>query len=104
MVSTNGSVAAESKVAQGAPSTALLTTELQNLRSDLMSLAKAIMALQQRVADAEIVATEVRPQLLAVKVHSESLPQALREMRRANVALEKTVTGLQSRIESLEAR
>lgn len=77
-------------------------SELQNLRNDLISLARAVVALQQRVADAEVNATEVRPQLTALKVHSESLPQALRELKRGESALKKRLDTFDSRLLALE--
>lgn len=78
--------------------------EIQNLRNDLISLARAVVALQQRVADAELNATEVRPQLTALKVHSESLPQALRELKRGEAAIKKRLENMESRLGSLETR
>ncbi|HWF40002.1 MAG TPA: hypothetical protein VG322_15870 [Candidatus Acidoferrales bacterium] len=76
--------------------------ELQNLRNDLISLARAVVALQQRVAEAEVNATEVRPQLTALKVHSESLPQALRELKRGEAAIKKRLDTFDSRLRTLE--
>jgi len=77
-------------------------SELQNLRNDLISLARAVVALQQRVADAEVNATEVRPQLTALKVHSESLPHALRELKRGETAMKKCLDTFDSRLLALE--
>ena len=78
--------------------------EIQNLRNDLISLARAVVALQQRVADAEVNATEVRPQLVALKVHSESLPQALRDLKRGETALKKRIDNMESRLRTLETQ
>jgi len=80
----------------------LIVTEVQNLRNDLMALARAVVALQQRVAEAEVNATEVRPQLVALKVHSESLPQSLRELRRGETGLKKKLDTFESRLRALE--
>jgi chromosome segregation ATPase len=81
-----------------------ITVELQNLRNDIMALAQALVALQKRVADAEVNTTEVRPQLVALKVHSESLPQALRELRRGDAALQKKLDSLDSRLRAFEEK
>lgn len=81
-----------------------VAAELQNLRNDIISLAKAVVALQQRVADSEVSTTEVRPQLVALKVHSESLPQSLRELRRGDAALQKRLDGFESRLRALEEK
>lgn len=81
-----------------------VAAELQNLRKDIMALAQALVALQKRVADAEVNTTEVRPQLLALKVHSESLPQALRELRRGDAALQKKLDSLEPRLQALEGK
>jgi septal ring factor EnvC (AmiA/AmiB activator) len=77
-------------------------SELQNLRNDLISLARAVVALQQRVAEAEVNATEVRPQLTFLKVHSESLPQALRELKRSEAAIKKRLDTFDFRLRALE--
>jgi hypothetical protein len=82
--------------------TTSVVTELQNLRNDIISLARAVVALQQRVADAEVSTTEVRPQLVALKVHSESIPHALRELRRGDATLQKALVGFEVRLQALE--
>jgi hypothetical protein len=82
---------------------AAVAAELQNIRNDIMALAKAVMALQQRVSDAEINMNEVRPQLVALRVHSESIPQALRELRRGDTALQKRLDLLEGRLKAVEA-
>jgi hypothetical protein len=98
MATSNASTALPNQ----APSPVIV--ELQNLRNDIVSLAKALVALQQRVADCEVNTTEVRPQLLALKVHSESFPHSMREMRRADAALQKTVAGFEARLSGLESK
>jgi septal ring factor EnvC (AmiA/AmiB activator) len=74
------------------------------MRNDLMTLARAVVALQQRVAETEVNTTEVRPQLTALKVHSESLPQALRELRRSETAMKKRLDALEGRLRALEGK
>jgi chromosome segregation ATPase len=78
--------------------------DIQNMRNDLMALARAVVALQQRVAEAEVNATEVRPQLTALKVHSESLPQALRELRRGETAMKRRLDALETRLREFEGK
>jgi septation ring formation regulator EzrA len=79
-----------------------VAAELQNVRNDIMVLAKALVALQQRVSDAEMNMNEVRPQLVVMKVHGESIPQALRELRRGDSALQKKLDLLEERLRTLE--
>jgi hypothetical protein len=42
--------------------------------------------------------------LIALKVHTESLPNALREIRRSQTATQKAVSDLEARLRNLEAR
>jgi hypothetical protein len=86
------------------PVTVASAVEMQNLRNDIVALAKALVALQQRVADSEVSTNEVRPRLVALKVHTESIPQALRELRRGDAALQKKLDEFESRLRALEEK
>ena len=81
-----------------------VAADLQSLRNDIMALAQALVALQKRVAEAEVNMAEVRPQLLAVKVHGESLPNALRELRRGDAGLQKKLEACETRVRALEEK
>jgi septal ring factor EnvC (AmiA/AmiB activator) len=86
-------------------------SEIQALKSDVMKVAKfaqqlgqMVGHLQNQMANTEVNTADVRPQLLALKVHTESLPQALREFRRSQCAMEKTLASMEARLKALEDR
>src|SRR6201995_5259193 len=78
--------------------------EIEALKSDMLMVYKAVIALEKRVAEYTVNMVEVRPQLIALKVHSESFPNAMREIRRGQTAVQKTVAGFEERLLNLEAR
>ena len=84
---------------------------IQAVKNDVMKLAKfaqqlgqMVGALQNQMANTEVNTADVRPQLLALKVHTESIPNALREFRRSQSAIEKTLEGIEGRLKALEER
>ena len=77
---------------------------IEALKSDMLMVYKAVIALEKRVAEYTVNMVEVRPQLIALKVHSESFPNAMREIRRGQTAVQKTVAGFEERLLNLEAR
>ena len=90
--SMNGAIAANSAEAIGA------------LKSDMLMVYKAVIALEKRVNEYTVNMVEVKPQLIALRVHSESFPNAIREIRRGQTTIQKTVAGLEERLLNLEAR
>jgi hypothetical protein len=74
------------------------------LKNDMLMVYKAVIALEKRVNDYTVNMVEIKPQLIALKVHSESFPNAIREIRRGQAAIQKSVTGLEERLLNLEAR
>jgi septal ring factor EnvC (AmiA/AmiB activator) len=93
------------------PRSASAESEIQAVKNDVMKLAKfaqqlgqVIGQLQSQVANTEVNTADVRPQLLALKVHTESIPNALREFRRSQSALEKSLEGIETRLNVLEKR
>ena len=52
---------------------------IEALKSDLLMVYRAVVALEKRVNESTVNMVEVKPQLLALKVHTESFPNALRE-------------------------
>jgi chromosome segregation ATPase len=90
--SVNGAIAANSAEA------------IEALRTDMLMVYKAVIALEKRVNEYTVNMVEIKPQLIALKVHSESFPNAIREIRRGQTAIQKTVSGLEERLLNLEAR
>lgn len=70
----------------------------------LEEISKAILALRNQVAKLEADFAEVRPQIIAFKVHTESFPQALREARRSDIAVHKAIENFEARLAALEAK
>src|ERR1700744_6222642 len=77
---------------------------IEALKSDMLMVYKAVIALERRVNEYTVNMVEIKPQLIALKVHSESFPNAIREIRRGQTAIQKTLTGLDQRLSNLEAR
>jgi hypothetical protein len=77
---------------------------IEALKSDLLMVYRAVVALEKRVNEYTVNMVEIKPQLTALKVHTESFPSALREMRRAQTATQKVVSGFEARLRNLEAR
>ena len=90
--SVNGTISANSAEA------------IEALRSDMLMVYKAVIALEKRVNEYTVSMVEVKPQLTALKVHSESFPNAMREIRRGQTGIQKSVAGLEERLLKLEAR
>src|ERR1700744_76729 len=77
---------------------------IEALKSDMLMVYKAVIALEKRVNEYTVNMVEVKPQLIALKVHSESFPNAIREIRRGQTGIQKSVAGLEERLLKLEAR
>jgi chromosome segregation ATPase len=77
---------------------------IEALKADMLMVYKAVIALEKRVNEYTVNMVEIKPQLIALKVHSESFPNAIREVRRGQTAIQKTVAGLEERLSNLEAR
>jgi chromosome segregation ATPase len=87
------------------------TAELQAIKDNMSKtaavldqLSKAILAVRDQVAKLEADFAEVRPQIIAFKVHTESFPQALREARRSDIAVHKALENFEARLSNLEAK
>src|SRR6266436_2187592 len=74
---------------------------IEALKSDLMMVYRAVIALEKRVNDSTVNMVEVKPQLIALKVHCESFPNALRELKRSQAATQKTFSEFEARLRSL---
>ena len=77
---------------------------IEALKSDLLMVYRATVALERRVNEYTMNMLEINPQLIALKVHSESLPNALREIRRSQAATQKVISDFEARLRNLEAR
>ena len=77
---------------------------IEALKSDMLMVYKAVIALEKRVSEYTVNMVEIKPQLIALKVHSESFPNAIREIRRGQSAIQKSVAVLEERLSNLEAR
>jgi hypothetical protein len=77
---------------------------IEALKSDMLMVYKAVIALEKRVNEYTVNMVEIKPQLIALKVHSESFPNAMREIRRGQTVIQKTVAGLEERLLNLETR
>ncbi len=77
---------------------------IEALKADLLTVYRAVIALEKRVNESTVNIAEVKPQLIALKVHSESFPNALREIRRSHAATQKLVAQFDARLRTLEAR
>lgn len=80
------------------------TEAIEALKSDMLMVYKAVIALEKRVNEYTVNMVEIKPQLIALKVHSESFPNAMREIRRGQTAVQKSIAGLEERLLNLEAR
>jgi hypothetical protein len=77
---------------------------IEALKSDMLMVYKAVIALERRVNEYTVNMVEIKPQLIALKVHSESFPNAIREIRRGQTSIQQSVAGLEERLLNLEAR
>jgi hypothetical protein len=104
-VSSNGSIAGASAGDSVSAKIAANSAEaIEALKSDMLIVYKAVIALEKRVNEYTVSMVEVKPQLTALKVHSESFPNAMREIRRGQTGIQKSVAGLEERLLKLEAR
>jgi hypothetical protein len=76
---------------------------IEALKTDMLMVYKAVIALEKRVNDYTVNMVEIKPQLIALKVHSESFPNALREIRRGQTSTQKAIAECEARLGKLEA-
>jgi septal ring factor EnvC (AmiA/AmiB activator) len=87
-----------------APELQAIKDNMSKTAAVLDQVSKAILALRDQVAKLEADFAEVRPQIIAFKVHTESFPQALREARRSDIAVHKALENFEARLSALEAK
>jgi chromosome segregation ATPase len=102
--SSNAGVAGASAITANSPIAANSAEAIDALKTDMLMVYKAVIALEKRVNEYTVNMVEIKPQLIALKVHSESFPNAIREIRRGQTAIQKSVSGLEERLLNLEAR
>jgi chromosome segregation ATPase len=104
-VDSNTGVAGTAGVAPVSNANPVSSAEtVEALKSDLLMVYRAVIALEKRVNEYTVNMVEIKPQLIALKVHSESFPNAIREIRRGQTGIQKAVAGLEERLSNLEAR
>lgn len=77
---------------------------IEGLKADLVAVYRAVLALDKRVSESTVNMVEIKPQLIALKVHTESFPNTLRELRRAFTSTQKAVADFDVRLRNLEER
>jgi uncharacterized coiled-coil protein SlyX len=77
---------------------------IEGLKADLVAVYRAVVALDKRVSESTVNMVEIKPQLIALKVHTESFPNTLRELRRAFTSTQKAVADFEARLRHLEER
>jgi|SRR5579871_4428988 len=97
---TSGAIGSTTTATIGANS----AEAMEALKSDMLMVYRAVIALERRVNEYTVNMVEIKPQLIALKVHSESFPSAIREIRRGQTSIQKSVAGLEERLLNLEAR
>ena len=70
----------------------------------LDQLTKTVIDLRERATRTESQLSEIRPCLDAMKIHVDSFPNALREARRSNLAVQQQVEKLSLRVAEVESR
>jgi predicted nucleic acid-binding Zn-ribbon protein len=86
------------------PTQPVIGDVIEGLKADLVAVYRAVVALDKRVSESTLNMVEIRPQLIAMKVHTESFPNTLRELHRAFTSTQKTVADFETRLCNLEAR
>jgi hypothetical protein len=102
---TNGGVAGPTGVGSVNSTIASNSGEaIEALKADMLMVYKAVIALEKRVNEYTVNMVEIKPQLIALKVHGESFPNAIREIRRGQMAIQKSVSVIEERLLNLETR
>lgn len=100
----DGPLAAE-RLFQG---TVLLRDQLAKLDANSASnfdlLSKSLTAASERLSNLETEVAEMQPTIEAMKIHSNSFPNALRAARRSDAEVQAAVNTLNERLQKLESR
>lgn len=86
-----------------APGGTTIQDNMARITMLLDQLTKAVIDVRERTARTESQLSEIRPCLDAMKIHVDSFPNALREARRSNVALQQQVEKLSLRVAEFES-
>jgi septal ring factor EnvC (AmiA/AmiB activator) len=93
------------------PATAAQAPDIQGMKDDIVKIAnfaeqvaQAVVRLDKKVTETQVNTSDVRPQLLSLKVHTESIPVSLRETRRLTVEMQQRIEDFDTRLQALETR
>ncbi|MGH9403052.1 MAG: hypothetical protein ACRD2P_13190 [Terriglobia bacterium] len=96
------------RIDQLSRTTALLREQLIKLDARCASnfdlLSKATSAAHEKLTKLDEEIAEGRPQIAAIKVHTESFPHALRAARRSDAETQETLKAFDARLRKLESR
>jgi len=82
----------------------IIKDQMSKVAVVLDQLTQAVIAQREQSSKAEPQLSEITPLLQAMKVHVDSFPHALREVRRSDAATQKAVEGLSLRLREVESR
>jgi chromosome segregation ATPase len=77
---------------------------LAQMTTVVTQLSNVVVALRDQVAKLDAELAELRPQLSAFKVHIDSFPNALREARRSDHAVQQSLAEFEARLRKCESR
>lgn len=89
---------------QPPPESTTLQENMARVALLLDQLTKAVVELRERTAKTESQLSDIRPYLDTIKTHVDSFPNALREARRSNLAVQQQLEKFASRVEEVESR
>jgi predicted nucleic acid-binding Zn-ribbon protein len=90
--------------AQLANEVCILKEQMKQVAVILEQLTQKTAGIGERATTWEAQFAEIKPCLQAMKVHVDSVPHALREARRSDVAAQKAVEELSARLHTVESR
>jgi hypothetical protein len=82
----------------------IIKDQMSKVAVVLDQLVQAVIAQREQRPKPEAQLSEITPLLQAMKVHVDSFPHALREVRRSDAATQKAVEGLSVRLREVESR
>ncbi|HMD96032.1 MAG TPA: hypothetical protein VKM93_01710 [Terriglobia bacterium] len=77
---------------------------VQKSIADFSAKLHEVESLREQAAKTDAQLAEMESQFAVIKIHAESLPNALREAKRSDVAVQKTIADFSARLYELESR
>ncbi len=77
---------------------------VQQTIADFSARLHEVESLREQAGKIDAQLAEIKSQSVAIKIHEESLPNALREARRSDVAVQKTIADFSARLHEVESR